>query len=102
MATKMVRVVATAVGHDGVAVRQPGEEFDVPESLFDKRAKKDDKGKDTDVHYEPPSWFERVAERPATPAPLPHSAKAAGKTQAISPDRPFAVRQRRPRAAVFT
>lgn len=68
MATKMVRVVATAVGHDGVAVRQPGEEFDVPESMFDKRAKKDGKGKDTDVFYEPPSWFERV-EKPAKSGP---------------------------------
>ena len=45
-----MRVIATAVGFDGMAVRNPGEEFDinVDEKVFDKGSKSK------------PSWFEPV------------------------------------------
>lgn len=56
---QMVAVIATAVGHCGLAVRQPGEEFQMPSTMFDKRPKKDKDGKPTSEFYDPPSWFKR-------------------------------------------
>lgn len=69
MKEKMVRVLATGRGHDGVQVREAGEEFDMPESLFDtKVATTDSAGKKTgEVEIRQPSWFERK-EKKAAPA----------------------------------
>lgn len=54
---KMVRVVATGKGFDGVCVREPDEEFDMPASVFDKRERKDASGKVVGEPYAAPSWF---------------------------------------------
>lgn len=63
----MVRVVATARGHDGLAVREPGEEFDVPETLLKHEVKlTDDKGKPTgEVQERKASWFKPVVKKAA-------------------------------------
>lgn len=60
--TKMVRVIATARGHDGGHVREPGDVFDVPESLLNHRVKlTDEKGKPTgETEVRVPSWFKAV------------------------------------------
>lgn len=59
---KMVTVIATGVGHDGLIVRQPGETFQMPASMFDKRPKLDKDGKPTGEFYPPPSWFVEAEE----------------------------------------
>jgi len=61
---KMVRVVATERGHDGIQVREPGEEFDMPENvLTHKIALTDEKGKPTgDYEVRKASWFKAKKE----------------------------------------
>lgn len=56
---KMVRVVATGRGHDGIQIREPGDEFDMPESILShKVALTDEKGKPTgEFEVRKPSWF---------------------------------------------
>ena len=70
-----MRVIATAVGFDGMAVRNPGDEFDinVDEKVFDKGSKSK------------PSWFEpvrtvRVGQR------LPKGQPDSGNTGGNPPD----------------
>lgn len=66
---KMVRVVATAKGHDGINVREPGDEFDVPETVFEPRPKRDEKMKVIEGEFYPePSWFKKVS-KPAKTGP---------------------------------
>jgi hypothetical protein len=77
---KNVRVKATARGFDGICVREPGDEFDMPETVFAPRPKRDDKGKVVpDEFYDAPSWFEKAG-KPAQTGP------ASGTD---SPDRPL-------------
>lgn len=73
MKEKMVRVVATGRGHDGVQVREAGDEFDMPESsltaeapLLDEKGKKvfDGNGK-PEMVSKAPSWFERKDKKEA-------------------------------------
>lgn len=47
-----MRVIATAPGYDNLTVRQPGEEFDVPDSVFGKG-------------IAAPSWFKKVETKKA-------------------------------------
>jgi hypothetical protein len=54
-----MRVIATAPGYDNLTVRQPGEEFDMPDSVLAKREIKNSEGKVIGV-YDPPSWFKKV------------------------------------------
>jgi hypothetical protein len=54
-----MQVIAIAKGYDGVTVRNPGEEFTMPDTVFDKRPKLDEKGKSTGINYEDPSWFRK-------------------------------------------
>lgn len=67
---KKVRVVATARGFDGVTLREPGDEFDVDESMFAERFRTVGPGGvklDPPEKYDPPSWFEKVVPK-AKPA----------------------------------
>lgn len=61
---KMVRCVATGRGHDGIQIREPGEEFDMPASVLSHRvALTDDKGKPTgEFEVRKPSWFKAKKE----------------------------------------
>jgi hypothetical protein len=61
--TKMIRVVAIARGFDGVSLREPGEEFTMPESAMTAKVEneKDVLGKETGKKIViPPSWFKPV------------------------------------------
>lgn len=60
-----MRVVATARGFDGITLRDEGQEFDVPDNVFDKRPMRDKDGKPTGEFYPAPSWFKRVERKPA-------------------------------------
>ena len=53
---KMLKVIATKVGHYDSRVREVGDIFEVPASFM--TARRDDHGKVT-----PPTWFEPVEER---------------------------------------
>jgi hypothetical protein len=56
-----VKVIATEDGFDNIAVRHVGEEFDMPDDVFDPRPKLDDHGRSiAGLFYDPPSWFEPV------------------------------------------
>lgn len=55
---KSIRVVATGRGYDGITVREPGDEFDVPAALFDKVPQRDEKNKVIEGEFKPaPSWI---------------------------------------------
>lgn len=56
---KMVSVIATAKGYDGLVVREPGEEFMVPSTMFDKRPRMGPDKKPDGTFYDPPSWFKK-------------------------------------------
>lgn len=57
----MIRVIAIAQGFDNVALREPGDEFDVPDDVFDRRPKLDEHGQPVkDQYYDLPHWFEPV------------------------------------------
>lgn len=59
-----MRVIATGKGHCGKQLREPGDEFDVPDSVFAKRERKNSEGKVIGV-YDPPSWFKKVEQKKA-------------------------------------
>lgn len=57
-----VRVVATGKGFDGIQVRNEGDEFDMPESVFDKRTRKVLNASGQVIGeeaYPAPSWFKK-------------------------------------------
>lgn len=59
-----MQVIAIAKGYDGVTVREPGEEFTMPDEVFEKRPKlfpagHVNEGKPTGQFYDPPSWFRK-------------------------------------------
>lgn len=57
----MIKVIALETGYDGLSVRNPGDVFDMPDDVFDKRPKlKEDGEPIKDQFYEPPHWFEPV------------------------------------------
>lgn len=57
-----MRVIATTQGYDNIAVREPGEEFDMPDTTYDAVPVLDDKGRPTGK-TEPPNhpWFKKVS-----------------------------------------
>lgn len=56
-----MRVIAIETGFDGVAVRNTGDEFDMPDDVFERRPRLNEKGEPiAGQFYEPPSWFEPV------------------------------------------
>ena len=60
---KMIRVVAIGRGFDGTALREPGEEFVMPESSMTAKTEieKDALGKETGRKIViPPTWFKPV------------------------------------------
>jgi hypothetical protein len=65
----MVRVIATARGFDGICVREPGEEFDMPETVFAPRPKRDDKGKRRATSSTPRRRGSRRRGKPAQTGP---------------------------------
>lgn len=75
--TKMVRVIATARGHDGVHVREPGDVFEVPDSLLNHTVKlTDEKGKATgETEVRNPSWFKAVDKKGAPAADAPEASE---------------------------
>lgn len=64
---KMVKCVATGRGHDGIQIREPGDKFEMPESVVShKVALTDEKGKPTgEYEVRKPSWFKPEKETPA-------------------------------------
>jgi hypothetical protein len=62
-----MRVIATAPGYDNIKLREIGEEFDMPDNVFDKRPKLKD-GKPSGEFYPAPSWFKKVEAKKAEPA----------------------------------
>jgi hypothetical protein len=57
----MIRVIAIAQGFDNVALREIGDEFDMPDHVFERRPKLDEKGQPIPGQFhEPPSWFEPI------------------------------------------
>lgn len=65
----LVKVIASAAGWDGARIREAGDTFLVPASVFDKR-KRFVIGADNvtrpDGFYDPPSWFEPAVEEQVT------------------------------------
>lgn len=64
----MIRVVAIGRGFDGTALREPGEEFTMPESIMTAKVEKvkDEAGKETGKEVIiPPTWFKPVKAGPA-------------------------------------
>lgn len=62
-----MQVIAIAKGYDGITVRQPGEEFTMPDEVFEKRPKlfpagHINEGKPTGQFYDPPSWFRKKSD----------------------------------------
>ena len=60
---KMIRVVAVGRGFDGTALREPGEEFNMPEATMTAKVEmeKDALGKETGRKITiPPTWFKPV------------------------------------------
>lgn len=60
---KMIRVVAIGRGFDGTALREPGEEFSMPESIMTAKVEKLKglDGKETGQTVTiPPTWFKPV------------------------------------------
>jgi hypothetical protein len=56
-----MRVIALELGYDNVALRNPGDEFEMPDDVFKRRPRVDANGKAiAGAFYEPPSWFEPV------------------------------------------
>lgn len=54
-----MKVIALELGFDNVALRHPGDEFDMPDDSFDRRQRKDADGKVIEgLFYEHPPWFE--------------------------------------------
>lgn len=55
-----IHVIAIAQGFDGVALREPGDVFEMPDDVFEPRPRLNADGEPTGRFYEPPSWFEPV------------------------------------------
>lgn len=56
-----MRVIALELGYDNVALRNPGDEFDMPDDVFKRRPRVDATGRPiAGAFYEPPHWFEPV------------------------------------------
>jgi hypothetical protein len=56
-----MKVIALELGYDNVALRNPGDTFDMPDDVFDRRPRLDAVGVAIpNAFYEPPSWFEPV------------------------------------------
>ena len=55
-----MRVVATSIGYDGVCLREPGDEFDMPNGSCDPVPQKDAAGKAIPGQFEPATWFKPV------------------------------------------
>lgn len=56
-----MKVIALETGYDGQSVRNPGDTFDMPDEVFDRRPRTDEDGEPiANRFYEPPGWFEPV------------------------------------------
>jgi hypothetical protein len=60
-----MRVKATSPGYDNIKIREIGEEFDMPDNVFDKRPILGKDGKPSGKFYPPPSWFKPVTAKKA-------------------------------------
>jgi len=82
-----IRVIATAQGYDGTSIQEVGNEFDMPDDVFDRRQKLNADGEPiANQFYEPPSWFEPVDK--SLKAKVEADRKAArksGRVPAINP-----------------
>lgn len=85
----MIRVIAIAQGFDNVALREIGDEFDMPDDVFERRPRLDEKGQPIpNQYYEPPNWFEPVdrAHKDQV-AEERKNTRVAAKVQAVDPVR---------------
>ncbi len=56
-----MKVKALELGYDNVTLRQPGDEFEMPDDVFEPRPRLDAVGAVVPgAFYEPPHWFEPV------------------------------------------
>lgn len=56
-----MRVIALEAGYDNITIRNPGEEFEMPEEVFARRPRLNAIGEEIPgAYYEPPHWFEPV------------------------------------------
>jgi hypothetical protein len=64
-----MRVIATATGYDGVCLREPGDEFDMPNGSCDPVPVRDANGRVVQGKFEPETWFKPVkSAKPVEPA----------------------------------
>lgn len=58
-----MKVIAIDLGFDNVALRNPGDVFDMPDDVFELRGRKTPEGVIVEGQfYEPPAWFVPVDE----------------------------------------
>lgn len=56
-----IQVIAVAQGFDNIALREIGDVFDMPDDVFERRPRLNEKGEPiAEQFYEPPHWFEPV------------------------------------------
>lgn len=57
---KLMRVRALDIGYDNIAIRNPGDEFEVPETMEKKTRDKDGNVVSVEMVPHTAPWFERV------------------------------------------
>lgn len=83
---KMVAVIATEQGYDGLVVRQPGEEFYMPETMFAKTERLGADKKHDGTYYDPPSWFKRKSSEREKAVRLREQARSAAIVAEAAPE----------------
>ena len=88
-----MKVIALELGYDNIALRAPGDEFDMPDDVFDRRPRVDAAGTPiAGAFYEPPHWFEPVdkAEKTKVEAERKEVRKINASVPAVNPAKQLA------------